>query len=69
VQLDIPDYFGHNLDALEEVLADLEWVTENVCIIILNHKALLSDAMDKKIDFLDILQQCENEKVQVVIAN
>ena len=36
-QLSLPDYFGFNLDALEEVLSDLNWVKEEkVHIIILN---------------------------------
>lgn len=66
-QLSLPDYFGNNLDALEEVLADLDWISEaEVKIIILNPSELLVDDADKKESFLDILNSCENEKLEIV---
>jgi RNAse (barnase) inhibitor barstar len=66
-QLSIPDYFGHNLDALEEVLADLEWVDEEtIQIIIANKSALLSAELTRKEDFLSILHATENERITIV---
>lgn len=66
-QLSFPDYFGHNLDALDEMLADLEWVEEEeVKIIIHNADFLLIRAPLVKQDFLDVLQDCENEQVSVI---
>ncbi len=66
-QLSIPDYFGLNLDALEEVLADLEWVGEaKIIIIILNKQALLQNNETIKNAFLDILQKNDNDKVQII---
>jgi RNAse (barnase) inhibitor barstar len=66
-QLSIPDYFGFNLDALEEVLADLEWVNEEkITIIIINKPALLQNDEPMKDAFLDILQKNDNDKVQIV---
>ncbi len=45
-QLSIPDYFGHNLDALEEVLADIEWVQEEIVqIILLNEKEFVINSV------------------------
>lgn len=66
-QLSIPDYFGHNLDALEEVLADLDWIEEGkIKIIVLNSGSLLSDDKEKKADFLDILNSSKNEKMEII---
>jgi RNAse (barnase) inhibitor barstar len=65
-QLSIPDYFGHNLDALEEVLADLEWVEEqSIHLVIYNKNALLQQEVEKKELFLDILNTCENERLEI----
>ncbi len=65
MQLNIPDYFGNNLDALEEVLADLEWVEEGfILILVLNKKQLLKNNFD---GLVDVLSSCDNERVEVVM--
>lgn len=67
VQLSLPDYFGNNLDALEEVLNDLEWINEEkIKIIILNLSELLVNHSNKKESFLDILNSCDNERLEII---
>jgi RNAse (barnase) inhibitor barstar len=67
-QLSIPDYFGHNLDALEEVIADAEWIEEEkIQIVILNEKELLKNDVASKDSFLDIIKSNENEKIFVTV--
>ncbi|MEO6837705.1 MAG: barstar family protein [Ginsengibacter sp.] len=66
-QLSLPGYFGNNLDALEEVLSDLEWIhEEKIKIIILNSAELLAKNISTKNSFLDILNICENKKLQII---
>ena len=66
-QLSLPDYFGNNLDALEEVLNDLDWINEAIIkLIILNTKKLLAEDISKKSAFIDILNSSENEKLQII---
>lgn len=67
LQLSLPDYFGNNLDALEDVLSDLEWINEEkVRMIILNQSELLTIDSHKKESFLDILNSCDNEKLEII---
>ena len=66
-QLSLPDYFGNNLDALDEVLSDLEWIHEKkIKIIILNSAGLLAKDISKRNDFLDVLNSAENEKLEII---
>jgi RNAse (barnase) inhibitor barstar len=66
-QLSLPAYFGKNLDALEEVLDDLEWIKEkNIKIIISDLASLLQDDLAKKENFLDILHAAENKKIAII---
>ena len=66
-QLSIPVYFGKNLDALEEVLDDLEWVKEKrIKIIILDNGSLLQHDLAKKNAFLEILHTAGNKKLTIV---
>ncbi len=66
-QLSIPDYFGNNLDALDEVLSDLDWIEEkNVKIIIANYSRLLSKELGRKQDFLKVLENSENSFLEII---
>ncbi len=66
-QLSLPAGFGNNLDALEEMLADLDWIKEEkVKIIILNTAALLGNLPQKKQAFTEMLNSCDNPKLEIV---
>ena len=67
VQLSIPDYFGNNLDALEEVMNDLDWIEEEkINIIISGENNLLKNDLESKNDFLEILETSSLEKISIV---
>ena len=54
--LKFPDYFGHNWDALEECLADLEWLPAKGYILLITDAAhVLPDDEAEYETFLDIL--------------
>lgn len=51
----LPDYFSHNLDSLDEMLNDLEWIKNaNVALVIVNFEQLLANEK-KKNKLLDLL--------------
>ena len=55
--LEFPDYFGHNWDALEECLADLEWLPAKGYILLITDAAhVLSDDEAEYETFLEILR-------------
>lgn len=55
--LDFPDYFGHNWDALEECLTDLEWLpAKGYILLITNAGCVLPDDEEEYETFLEILR-------------
>lgn len=57
-ELAFPDYFGHNLDSLDELLNDFEWLQEDkIALYIYNADAFLSQEKsdEKKADLLNLL--------------
>ncbi len=66
-QLSIPDYFGNNLDALEEVMHDLEWIEEEqIKIVIFNAEKLLANDLAFRKDFIEIIEGTELDNLEVV---
>ncbi|MBL8036249.1 MAG: barstar family protein [Nitrospira sp.] len=54
--LSFPDYFGHNWDALEECLADLEWLpAKGYILLITDAHAVLPDDEEEYETLLEIL--------------
>jgi RNAse (barnase) inhibitor barstar len=55
--LDFPDYFGHNWDALEECLADLEWLpAKGYILLITDAEGVLPDHEEEYETLLEILR-------------
>lgn len=68
VALEIPPYFGHNLDALDEVLHDLSWLTEKHIILILYRSSLLcAEDKEDRSNLLSILTSCTNPKIDILL--
>lgn len=54
--LEFPDYFGHNWDALEECLTDLEWLPgRGYVLLFTDAELILSDEEDEFATFLEVL--------------
>jgi RNAse (barnase) inhibitor barstar len=54
--LSFPDYFGHNWDALEECLADLEWLPAKGYVLLLNDaEQILRQEEDEYATLLEVL--------------
>ena len=58
-----PDYYGKNLDAFDECINDLEWLTEsNYAIVIENSNLLMAkDTQDNKLYLINMLDEVSNE--------
>jgi hypothetical protein len=55
--LKFPDYFGHNWDALEECLADLEWLSaKGYILLITDAECVLPDDEEEYETFLEVLR-------------
>jgi RNAse (barnase) inhibitor barstar len=54
--LDFPDYFGHNWDALEECLADLEWLpAKGYVLLVSDAQCVIPDDEEEYETLLEVL--------------
>ena len=54
--LEFPDYFGHNWDALEECLTDLEWLPgKGYVLLVTAAEQILTDDEEEFATFLEVL--------------
>ena len=54
--LEFPDYFGHNWDALEECLADLEWLpAKGYVLVFTDADLILPEDEDEFATFVEVL--------------
>jgi|688.fasta_scaffold267104_2 RNAse (barnase) inhibitor barstar len=67
--MQLPDYFGRNLDALDEVLSDLSWIDYGVkFLIIQNSDELLKDEKEMFGELLATLMEVGNDDFEVVMS-
>lgn len=61
--LNFPEYFGYNWDAFDECINDLEWISEDVCLLLISNanKILSSENIKELSTFYDILKESLNE--------
>ena len=67
-QLSFPDYFSQNLDSLDELLSDLEWISKpRIRLIIADLPQILNEEdLDRKESFLEVINEHQNERLEVI---
>jgi RNAse (barnase) inhibitor barstar len=66
--LNLPDYFGKNLDALEEILFDLDFIDQTYCqIIIFNYSHLMANEPDYKQALQELLESIDSEFLEIIL--
>ena len=59
--LNFPDYFGRNLDALEEMLSDLGWIEQNtILLIVKNPEELFKGKSKEGESIMALIEEVEN---------
>ncbi len=68
--LSFPDYFGRNLDALEDMLSDLDWIPFQHIFLIFRNSNSLSLMLDNDFDaVMDILSSPMNERLEILLID
>nr|MBP6315706.1 barstar family protein [Chitinophagaceae bacterium] len=68
--LTFPDYFGRNLDALEDMLSDLDWIPfQHIFLIFRNSNSLSLVLEDYFEPIFDILSTTTNERLEILLID
>ena len=66
--LRLPDYFGANLDALDEMLYDLDWLEHDFVLLIINNSSmLLSGELESKSGLLALFEEIDNPYLEIIL--
>lgn len=61
-----PDYYEHNLDSLEELINDLDWIeSEFKLLVVTNFSEFLKNNKNLKDKILDILKESDNNRLKI----
>ncbi len=64
--LNFPDYFGENLDALDEMLYDLDWIAhDHVLLLITNSTQFLQNEAEQKTQIMTLIEEIDNPYFEV----
>lgn len=68
VALQFPDYFGENLDALDELLHDMNWLDQSSIIFLIKNKAelLSQESEDTRIALLELLNEVDEMALSII---
>lgn len=65
--LKFPDYFGQNLDALDELLFDMDWIKQDhVLLVICNSTQLLHEETVRKPGLIALLEEVDNPSLEII---
>jgi RNAse (barnase) inhibitor barstar len=68
--LSFPDYFGRNLDALEDMINDLDWIPFQFIFLFIRNTNSLSLQLDDSYEaVLDILSTTRNERLEILLLD
>lgn len=68
IALQLPDYFGNNLDALEETLNDLEWIEQTAILLVIQNAnfLLFSESPEVREEIMNIFEESENARLEII---
>lgn len=66
-----PNYFGRNLDALEEMLNDLNWIHQTAILLLIQNAnfMLFSEPVEIRDQIMSIFEVVENSRLEIITCH